>query len=175
MYINNILCSFSHVSFISSLTFDLFSEWVRPDEFKYYYQSPDTPITLFTGDNESGRFIRVYYTLTVDGVTDERSFGMCCESGDGSKWSYFIERCTRDSYNVRFLDNVPVDKLKLWTITKTSTHLKVVCNKVTVLNFDFANDCDSDKKDGVQLWSRNSASFAFYHDNYSSLLMRVFT
>jgi hypothetical protein len=174
VYINNILCLFSHVSFISSLTFDLFSEWVRPDKGKKYYQSPNIPIKLITGDNESGRFIHVRYTLTVDGVTDKRWFGMRCESGADSKWSYIIGGCTCNSYNVRFLDNVPVDKLKLWTITKTSTHLKVVCNKVTVLNFNFANDCDSDKKDGVQLWSRNSGSFEVFY-NSSSLSMRVFT
>ena len=62
------------------------------------------------------------------------------------------------NYNVQFLNNVPPDKVKHWIITKTSTHLNVVCNKVTVLNFNFATDSDPDKTNGKNIWCREVES-----------------
>ena len=79
---------------------------------------------------------------------------MRCENITSSKWSYCIARYTIYVYNAQFLNNVPPDKVKHWIITKTSTHLNIVCNKVTVLNLNFATDSDPDKTDGKDTWCR---------------------
>ena len=86
---------------------------------------------------------------------------MRCENTTSSQWSYWIEGCTKRDYNVQFLNNVPPDKVKHWIITKTSTHLNIVCNKVTVLNFNFATDSDPDKTSG-NIWSRAVESVKVY-------------
>ena len=77
---------------------------------------------------------------------------MRCENTTSSQWSYLILGCTVNDYNVHFLNNVPPDKVKHWILTKTSTHLKVVCNKVNVLNFNFATDSHPDKTNGKDIW-----------------------
>ena len=105
------------------------------------------------------------YILPGQGGSGEKSFAMKCENVELSQWSYYIAGCTEGNWNIDFLNNVPPDKVKNWIITKTSTHLKVVCNRVTVLNFNFAVDCDSDKRDGEKVWSLNAKSFNF--DMYS--------
>ena len=87
---------------------------------------------------------------------------MRCENVKLSQWSYFIHGCNEGNWNKQFLNNVPHDEVKNWIITKTSSHLKVICNRVTVLNFNFAVDCDSDKRDGEKLWSLKAKSFRFY-------------
>ena len=85
-------------------------------------------------------------------------FGMRCENTTSSKWSYYIYGCTVTNYNLQFLNNVPPDKVKHWIITKTSTHLNIVCNKVTVLNFNFATDSHPDKTNGKDIWCREGES-----------------
>ena len=82
-------------------------------------------------------------------------------------------------WNKQFLNNVPLDKVKNWIITKTSSHLKVICNRVTVLNFNFAVDCDSDKRNGEKVGSLKAKSFTFYaHCKYltaNQMLVRNLT
>ena len=92
-------------------------------------------------------------------------FGIRCENVNLSRWSYFIEGCNISGWNTQFLNNVPLDNVKNWIITKTSTHLKVVCNRVTVLNFNFSVDCVKEIKDGDKLWSFKAKSFTFYIDS----------
>ena len=75
------------------------------------------------------------------------------------RWSYIVLNCTEDHFNTRFLKNVPNDKVKQWFITKTSTHLTVNCNEVTVLNFNFSADCHDNKEDGAKLWLKKPGSF----------------
>ena len=94
------------------------------------------------------------------------------ENVETNQWSYKVVGCTEDEYNVRFLKNVPHEKVKSWVITKTATHLNVRCNKVTVLNFDFAVDSDPDQRDGEKIWSRKADSFKIGHAPYKSLLLR---
>ena len=95
-----------------------------------------------------------YNFVSEGGGRVQREFGMRCENITSSQWSYYILGCTVLGYNVQFLNNVPPDKIKHWIITKTSTHLNIVCNKVTVLNFNFATDSHPNKTNGKDIWCR---------------------
>ena len=87
---------------------------------------------------------------------------MRCENVNNNQWSYSIGGCTVWKFNVQYLNNVPADKIKHWIINKTSTHLNIVCNKVTVLNFNFVTDSHPDKTDGKDIWSGNAESFKMW-------------
>ena len=106
---------------------------------------------MITNSTESENYIRVFYTLPGEGGSSEKHIGIFRDA-DTNQWSYYIEGCTPYRVNKQFLNNVPADKLKHWIITKTSTHLKVVCNKVTVLNFNFATDYKPDSDTSHQIW-----------------------
>ena len=128
----------------------LFSDWVKPQCRKDILLSPGESVHLLTTNNEKGKYIEVYYTLS-GGPSNRRGFVMRCENEVTNLWSYRVSCCTGDSFNKQFLKNVPNDNFKRWIINKTSTHLTVVCNNVTVLNFDFATDSYRDKEDTVVL------------------------
>ena len=126
---------------------------------------------LITTDNEEKKCISERYDFVSEGGGRvQRWFNMRCENTTGSQWSYLILGCTVNDYNVHFLNNVPPDKVKHWIITKTSTHLKVVCNKVNVLNFNFATDSDPDKTNGKDIWCRDGES-VFIRFSVKLLLM----
>ena len=99
-----------------------------------------------------------YNFVSEGGERVQRWFGMRCEDTTSSQWSYNIHGCTVTNYNVQFLNNVPPDQVKHWIITKTSTHLNIVCNKVTVLNFNFATDSHPNKTNGKDIWCRDGES-----------------
>ena len=127
---------------------------------------------MITTADELKKNINVLYTLSSDNGHDEKWFKFRYEVKVTGRWSYFIQGCTVDGWEVRYLDNVPRDRFKHWIITKSSTHLKVVCNKVTVLKFNFLTDCDADKKDGEKVWSRKAKSFQF-NNIYQSLMIKT--
>ena len=128
--------------------------------------------TVITTDNELKNSIAVYYTLSGEGRSDKRVFGMRCENVDTNQWSYWIEECTDSLCNTQFLNNVPADKVKHWIITKTCTHLKIVCNNVTALNFNFSTDYSPGNENSHQDWLRRYTAVYFrdVHD-YSNLLL----
>ena len=133
--------------------------WVKAiHEGKYPLISEDS-VYLITLSNNPKQSIHVNYDFKPeDGIhIESRYFAMKPGLANGSQWSYTIEGCTVAKYNKRFLNDVPSDEVKHWQITKTSTHLIIKCNKVTVLDFKFDHDCDQDKRNGhqVQVWSRN--------------------
>ena len=68
----------------------------------------------------------MYYTLPGQGGSKVKYFAVRCGNVELSQWSYFIDGCTEGNWNKQFLNNVPLDKVKNWIITKTSSHLKVI-------------------------------------------------
>ena len=76
-----------------------------------------------------------------------------------------------NSANTQFLNNVPADKFKHWIITKTSTHLKVVCNRVTVLNFNFATDYKPGSENSHQVWLKRCTKIRLRKYDESDLLI----
>ena len=105
---------------------------------------------MITNTTESGNSIGVYYALPGEGGSSEKR--VVIYKDETNQWSYYIEGCTPEIVNTQFLNNVPADKLKHWIITKTSTHLKVVCNRVIVLNFNFATDYKPGSENSQQVW-----------------------
>ena len=103
----------------------------------------------------------MWYTLPGEGST-EKVFSMGCENINTSQWSYFIEGCTVDRWDTQYLDSVPPDNVKHWIITKTCTHLKVVCNNVTVLNFNFATDYSPGNETSHKVWLRRCTVVEFF-------------
>ena len=156
---------------------DLFPGWSQPVLYKDYSFLDGESVQFITTDNVLEGDIRLFYILQRG--SNVKQFAVKCENVDLSQWSYFIQGCTEGNWNKQFLNNVPRDKVKNWNITKTSTHLKVVCNRVTVLNFNFAVDCDSDKRNGEKVWSLTAKSFTFIqHGKYltsNQMLVRNLT
>ena len=155
------------------LKFVIFPGWIQAVYRNTYPLISDNTLQFITTDNEVQKYIYVCYNLvSEEGGRVERGFGMICENTTSSQWSYYIEGCTVCNYNVQFLNNVPPDKVKHWIINKTSTHLNIVCNKVTVLNFNFATDSDPDKTDGKHIWSREAESVEIDFDVKLLLIMQ---
>ena len=138
-----------------------------------YHLVSDNSLQLITIENKVTSIRVAYNFKSADGRTTGRNFVINCRDEAGSQWSYFIEECTQRRWNwQRVLRNVPSEELKHWIITKSSTHLKVVCNKLTVLNFNFATDCDPDKRTGKDIWSGESDSCQLFFDHSMLLMMQ---
>ena len=120
---------------------------------------------MITNTTESVNNIHVYYTLPGEGGSSEKQILIYRDKSN--QWSYYIMGCTPCSVNTQFLNNVPADKFKHWIITKTSTHLKVVCNRVTVLNFNFATDYKPGSEKSHQIWLKRCTKIRLvnYYDD----------
>ena len=152
---------------------NLFAGWIQPVQRTWYPLLPDEPVQFITTDNVWLEGIYVYYTLPGDGSTDEKGFYMRCNNKDTNQWGYIICGCTVNSCNTQYLDSVPPDKVKHWIITKTCTHLKVVCNNVTVLNFNFATDYSPGNETSHQVWLRRCNKMRlFSHNKMTNILLR---
>ena len=79
-------------------------------------------------------------------------------------WIYVITGCM-DNYwsSARIMNSVPSDEIKVWQITRTSTSLVVVCNGVTVVNFNFATDYIDGQSRCHEIWTGESNAIAFDH------------
>ncbi|XP_063690666.1 uncharacterized protein LOC134823205 [Bolinopsis microptera] len=154
---------------IANQTEEIESGWIQCVNKEYYTLSHYEPVQMITNTTESENYIFVYYTLSGEGGSSDNYIGIYREAKT-NQWSYCMEGCTPDSFNRQFLNNVPADKLKHWIITKTSTHLKVVCNRVTVLNFNFATDYTPGRENSHQVWLKRCTNIRFYN-GYGDLLV----
>ena len=127
---------------------------------------------MITNTTESYNQIHVYYTPSGEGGSSEKSIGIYRDENT-NQWSYFIEGCTPHSFNTQFLNNVPTDKLKHWIITKTSTHIKIVCNRVTVLNFNFATDYKPGYENSHQVWLKRCTKERLLHFRGDTLVLNT--
>ena len=129
---------------------------------------------MITNTTQSENYIRVFYTLPGEGGSSEKIV-VIYRDVNTNQWSYYIEGCTPRGVNTQFLNNVPADKLKHWIITKTSTHLKVVCNRVTVLNFNFATDYKPGSENSHQVWLKRCTKIGLvkYYDSDTLVLNTV--
>ena len=77
----------------------------------------------------------------------------------------------------RIMNGVPNDEIKVWQITRTSTSLIVVCNGVTVVNFNFQTDYIDGYSSCYESWRYTTAiQFDYSRDMYgdtSYLFMRI--
>ena len=135
-----------------------------------YTLSHYEPVQMITNTTESVNQIDVYYTLSEEGGSSEKRV-VIYRDVKTNRWSYIIVGCTPWGANKQFLNNVPADKFKHWIITKTSTHLKVVCNKVTVLNFNFATDYTPGSENSHQVWLERCTKIRLVKNDNSDLLV----
>ncbi|XP_063690665.1 uncharacterized protein LOC134823204 [Bolinopsis microptera] len=148
------------------------SGWIQCVSNTSYTLSHYEPVQMITNTTESENSMRVYYTLSGEGGSSEQYIQMYRDVTT-NQWSYYIGGCTPGSVNAQFLNNVPADKRKHWIITKTSTHLKVVCNKVTVLNFNFATDYTPGRENGHHIWLRRCTKIRLYNCNSDTLVLNT--
>ena len=143
--------------------------WIKAESEENYKLVYGNSIQLLTTGSESNRDVNVHFRFLPENEGSEaepvkvRHFGM-----RSNPWGFKIEGCTdHDRYDARSIDVdiLPSDKVKHWIITKTSRHLIVKCNKVTVVKFNFLADSDYDKKESCKLWSNKvTTDFMLKHD-----------
>ena len=81
-----------------------------------------------------------------------------------ANWIYVITGCMYNYWSsARTMNSVPNDEIKVWQITRTSTSLVVVCNGVTVVNFNFATDYIDGKSRCHEIWTAESNAIVFNH------------
>ena len=56
------------------------------------------------------------------------------------------------------MDELSSDPIKVWQITRTSTSLIIVCNGVTILNFNFATDYRDGYSSCHEIWGLSTAT-----------------
>ena len=152
------------------IIFNLFLGWIQCVAGTHYTLSLYEPVQMITNTTESKNYIRVLYTLSGEGGSSEKGVGIYRDVNT-NQCSYYIAGCTPNSVKTQFLNNVPADKLKHWIITKTSTHLKVVCNRVTVLNFNFATDYKPGSENSHQVWLKGCTKIRLVKTYDSDLLV----
>ena len=150
--------------------FNLFLGWIGCVGTTSFTLSHYEPVQMITNTTESVNNIRVFYTLPGEGGSSQKHI-LIYRDANTNQWSYVIVGCTPCHVNKQFLNNVPADKLKHWIITKTSTHLKVVCNRVTVLNFNFATDYTSGSENSHQVWLKRCTNIRLVNNCDSDLLV----
>ena len=151
---------------------NLFLGWIQCVKSTDYILSHYEPVQMITNTTQSDNYIRVLYTLPKKGGRSEKCIDIY---GDvkTNQWSYYIEECTPCNFNTQFLNNVPAEKFKHWIITKTSTHLKVVCNRVTVLNFNFATDYKPGSENSHQVWLKRCTKIRLYNFNGDTIVLNT--
>ena len=150
----------------------LFLGWIQCVAGTHYTLSHYEPVQMITNTTQSENQIQVYYTLSGKGGSSEKYIGIYRDVNT-NQWSYYIEGCTPNYVNTQFLNNVPAAKLKHWIITKTSTHLKVVCNRVTVLNFNFATDYKQGSENSHQVWLKRYTKIRLNHFRGDTLVLKT--
>ena len=84
-----------------------------------------------------------------------------CTKVSSRTWVFAVEGCMDNYWNSPLpMDGVSSDPIKVWQITRYSTSLVIVCNGVTVLNFNF--DPDYTYRDGDrschEIWGQSTAT-----------------
>ena len=158
---------FSHSRFYcmeSILILFLHSGWVTPQYMKNYTLRVDQTLELKTVANVYNAPIGIYFNFPSDGERYYIAFK--CTDARCTTWAYVIRNCMKDSWsNAQPLPGVPEDPIKIWKVTRTQTSLIVVCNDVTVLDFNLATDYMNGFSNCQSLWTRESTSIAFRWKN----------
>ena len=135
---------------------------------------PDESVELITAvDFEREGAIAVKYTLCGEQHTESRFFIMNLSNGNNTVWNFNIRGCIEDGFDETLLNNVPPDQVKHWHITKSSSHLKIVCNNVTVLNFNFSTDHSPRFENEYQVWSGKCTAVYLYHTYKSTPVLAL--
>ena len=90
-----------------------------------------------------------------------------------NKWSYVLSECTVYELPAQFLSDVPSGAVKFWKITKTPTHMKIVCNDVNVLDFNFREDSVENYNRETSYWFEHPKSVKVTSESKQLILVRA--
>ena len=132
---------------------------------------------LKTTTNQGDKRIIIKFITPLDGGDNVLAF-MCTDVYTNT-WNYVITNCMANYWPpYKYMTGVPSDQIKVWQITRTQTNLLVVCNGVTVLDYNFATDYRDGRSNCHNKWTRRSTSIAFQgslYGNNGHLFMRTVT
>ena len=140
-----------------------------------YSLTQDETLELKTTKNLDGAPITVNFVPPTAGTI---FINFKCADVSSSKWIYIMSKCMKNNWAFALtMNGVPSDEMKVWKITRTSTSLIVVCNGVTVLNFNFQTDYTDGYSSCYESWTQSTAIQFYYNgDMYgdtSHLFMRI--
>ena len=102
-----------------------------------------------------------------------------CTDASTSRWIYVLTGCMRHAWSSALtMTGVPHDEIKIWKITRSTTHLEIVCNGVRVANFNFRTDFTGGFSSCSETWGQSNAiqfefvSWGLYDDD-DHLFMRI--
>ena len=117
---------------------------------KVYSIPSDQIVEIKTTGNIVNSYIQVHY--------DTRYFLFQYFS---TGWKYVIPECMENSWATNQYMSIPGDYTKVWKIQKTGTALILVCNDVTVLNFNFASHYRNGFSNCHNYWTAQSTTILF--------------
>ena len=120
----------------------------------------DQIVEIKTTGNIVNSYIQVNY--------DARTFLFQYRS---NRWLYVIVQCMANSWDTNQYMGIPGDYTKVWKIQKTSTSLMMVCNDVTVLNFNFASHYEDGFSNCHSQWTTQSTTIRFAFSNWKDIFI----
>ena len=115
-----------------------------------------TTIEMVTTKNDTSKTIVFRYQSSVEENDAFASLFIRCTDAKLNRWTYVLEGCTNFTFGDRevFFKNIPNSKVKMWKITKTYTEIAILCNNVSLLNFNFEKDSIESCRKSCKRWSR---------------------
>ena len=133
-------------------------------------QKENHELELITTKNDSHKFIKFQYMFPNG--NGPLSLFIRYENS-GNIWSYVLGKCRVFKIKSQFLSDVPSDAVKLWKITKTPTHMKIVCNDLTVLDFNFREDSVENYNRETSDWFEHPKSVTVTSESKELILVRA--
>ena len=127
---------------------------------KVYSMPSDQIVEIKTTGNSVNSYIQVHY--------DARTFLFQYRS---TGWQYVIVQCMSNSWDTNQFMSIPGDYTKVWKIQKTGTALILVCNDVTVLNFNFASHYRNGVSNCHSHWTTQSTTIRFASSTWNDIFI----
>ena len=146
-------------------------EWIdvpNEDMTEYEMQSHQT-LKIKTTESGIMGSIQLFFKFTGPLETTQRLI-IRLINPTNNRWSYIITGCTTSNAADQFLIDVPNEETRIWRIRLTSTNLRVTCDTVEVLNFEYT--ADSSFPECSPKWSRSLEYVSVFHEYGNSLQMR---
>lgn len=151
------------MGFIESATQFHFTDWKTPKRVnrdQYSLKLHQTLELKTTSNLQNSRII-----LEFKDGENEFYLKFKCTDVSSSTWIYVLQGCMKHRSNWRSaltMTGVPHDEIKIWKITRTTTHLRVVCNGVTVVNFNFATDYRDRYRSCSETWGQSTEAKIYF-------------
>ena len=76
---------------------------------------------------KAGKYITFEYRFLGENEEYDLKLELYCDDVKSNKWHYSIQNCTRgySFYLAKYSLIMPADEVRLWSITKTPTHMRI--------------------------------------------------